>query len=460
MSFTSLPSDKFARREHCRISKNPLETIIDLGQQSLTGVFPKSPTVPVDVSPLELAWCRQSGLVQLAHDYPGELMYGETYGYRSGLNASMVRHLKEKVSLLENKLRPLSPGDVVLDIGSNDGTTLKAFQSPGITKVGIDPSAGKFRNFYTDDILLDVDFFSEESYSRLASKPARIITSIAMFYDLPEPVEFVKQVASVLAKDGIWHLEQSYLPLMLSQNSYDTICQEHLEYYSLSVVKAILEQADLKIVDVTTNGVNGGSFAVTAMHKAATPPFDGIWSVEDMLSYEHDIDLASGAPYKAFAQRTRFHAKALKDLLVGLKASGKRVFGLGASTKGNVLLQYSGIGPELLDGISDVNPDKWGCVTPGTHIPIMSEQDARAMKPDYFLVLPWHFKTGIIERESAFLASGGKLLFPLPNIEICSADGVENPFGRAVEIKSHPPIEPFVSKRNPADNQLNINKAS
>lgn len=414
-------SAEFPRRTRCRIADAPLETFLDLGKQSLTGVFPRTVDTAVAISPVELAWCPESGLVQLAHDYPPELMYGETYGYRSGLNAGMVRHLQQKISILERFHRPLMAGDVVLDIGANDATTLKAYKTSGLTRLGIDPSAEKFRHFYPDEIKLEVDFFSAAAYRRLSDKPAKIITSIAMFYDLPDPIGFAKDIASVLDDDGIWHFEQSYLPLMLSQLAYDTACQEHLEYYSLSVVKRILDAAELKLVDVTTNDVNGGSFAVTAMHKRATPVMDNQPVIDWMLEKEARIGLHTAAPYQAFAAKTKQHARELNDLVASLKASGKRVMGLGASTKGNVVLQYAGLDHTLLDGISDVNPDKWGCVTPGTHIPIMSEADAAKMAPDYYLVLPWHFRSGIVAREAEFLSKGGKLLFPLPNIEVIGA---------------------------------------
>lgn len=416
----------FPRRTRCRLTDAPLKTIMDLGNQSLTGVFPKSIDEKVSVSPLELSWCEESGLVQLAHDYPGELMYGETYGYRSGLNASMVRHLEAKISDLETRIRPLSDGDVVLDIGANDATSLKAYQTSGLKRVGIDPSAEKFRRFYTSDIDLEVDFFSEEAFRRHSDKQANIITSIAMFYDLPDPHAFVREIASVLAKDGVWHFEQSYLPLMMSQLAYDTVCQEHLEYYSLAVVKRILAQAGLKIVDVALNDVNGGSFAVTATHEANTSLEVNSEAIEGLLRSEDEAGLATMAPYQDFAERSAFHAGMLVDKLKSLKASGKRILGLGASTKGNVILQYAGIGPDLLDAISDVNPDKWGCFTPGTHIPIVPETVARAMQPDYFLVLPWHFRPGIIEREAEFLAGGGKLIFPLPEVEIVSESEIMN----------------------------------
>ena len=418
-----LSMEGFPRRTHCRLSGAPIETVMDLGDMALTGVFPKCAVDPVSVSPVELAWCRETGLVQLAHDYPGELMYGETYGYRSGLNAGMVRHLTAKIHKLETEIRPLSAGDTVLDIGANDATSLKAYETAGLKRVGIDPSAAKFSHFYPDDIRLEVDFFSAEAFARVSDEPAKIVTSIAMFYDLPDPIGFAKGIASVLARDGIWHFEQSYLPLMLKQLAYDTICQEHLEYYSLAVVQFILDQADLKIIDVELNDVNGGSFAVTAAHKSNQTLSVNQAVIDKLLAEEEAMGLSTPTPYRDFARRSHEHAETLVTQLRSLKAAGKRLLGLGASTKGNIILQYAGIGNDLLDAISDVNPDKWGCVTPGTQIPIISENVSRTMAPDYFLVLPWHFKPGIIEREAEFLAGGGKLIFPLPELVVVSKDG-------------------------------------
>ena len=207
---------------------------------------------------------------------------------------------------------------------------------------------------------------------------------------------FAKDVASVLADDGLWHFEQSYMPSMLRTNAYDTICHEHLEFYSFKVVQFILRQCGMRVVDVETNGINGGSFAVTACKESA--PFVSNRSViEWLLRQEEEMQLATVAPYVAFAERMRNHRQNLRDLLNALVADGKKILGYGASTKGNVLLQYCGIGVEHLPCIAEVNEDKFGAYTPGTNIPIVSEAEARAMKPDYFFVLPWHFKAGILE---------------------------------------------------------------
>jgi hypothetical protein len=404
--------------ETCRISgSRNLIPVLNLGTQVLTGVFPSEKTQAVTSGPLELAWCPDSGLLQLHHSYDLNEMYGFNYGYRSGLNESMVQHLKNKVIHL-TRLRPVSAGDVVLDIGSNDASLLSAYGELGLYRIGIDPTGLKFQEFYKDGIELVPDFFSAEAFkSKCANKKASIITSISMFYDLESPAEFVQNISDILEKNGIWHFEQSYMPAMLRMGSYDTVCHEHLEYYSLRVVKELVERHGLKVIDVQMNAINGGSFAVTAAHaeselKANTP------LIEWLLGQEDRLGLDTIKPYKDFEERVHRHREDLVKLIRSLRADGKTVVGYGASTKGNVLLQYCGFDRDDIACIAEINPDKFGCFTPGSLIPIVSEAEAKLMKPDYMLVLPWHFRDFILKREESYLNSGGKLIFPLPEIEI------------------------------------------
>jgi hypothetical protein len=329
----------------------------------------------------------------------------------------MVDHLAHKVRQLERLVAPAA-GDTVLDIGSNDATLLKAYGTGGLRRIGIDPTGAKFSAYYPAGVALVPDFFSAANFRKASSQPARIVTSIAMFYDLDEPIVFAREVASVLAQDGIWHFEQSYMPSMLRLNSYDTICHEHLEYYSLAVVERILDAAGLKVVDVAMNNVNGGSFAVTAAHRG----YDGIPAnravIDWLLAQEERMGLHTPKPFRDFEERVFRHRDDLTRLIRALVADGKKVLGYGASTKGNVVLQFCGLGPADIPAIAEVNTEKFGRVTPGTHIPIISEQQAKSMQPDYFLVLPWHFKDGILRREKDYLAGGGKFIFPFPEIEI------------------------------------------
>ena len=402
----------------CRISQsNNLVSVLNLGNQALTGVFAKNIDDKVKTAPLELVWCPDSGLMQLRHSCELAEMYGMNYGYRSGLNQSMVRHLQQKIKLLD-RIRPVFAGDIVLDIGSNDATLLSAYENKGLKRIGIDPTGEKFKNYYTDGIELVPEFFSIKAYrTKYKTENAKIITSIAMFYDLESPLDFIADVYEILDEEGIWHFEQSYMPAMLRMNSYDTVCHEHFEYYSLTVVKKMLEQKDMRIIDVQMNSINGGSFAVTATKK-----FSKLKSNETIINWilgqEERIGLHTPKPYQEFEQRVFRHRDELTKLIRTINAEGKKVVGYGASTKGNVLLQFCGFNSRDIPCIAEVNPDKFGCFTPGTHIPILSENEVKAMKPDYMLVLPWHFRDSIIQRESEFLYSGGKLIFPFPEIEL------------------------------------------
>jgi C-methyltransferase C-terminal domain/Putative zinc binding domain len=410
-----LPS--YSAIDHCRIGGgNTLISVLDLGEQALTGVFPKSRDAAVTTGPLRLVWCPISGLLQLSHSYSLAELYGDNYGYRSGLNRSMIDHLTQKIQELE-RFAGLSAGDAVLDIGSNDATSLKAYQTPSLKRIGIDPTGQKFRQYYTDDITLVPDFFSAAAYRATGAAPAKIATSIAMFYDLENPIGFAREIESVLAPSGIWHFEQSYMPSMLRLTSYDTVCHEHLEYYSFGVVEKILSDAGLRAIDVKMNNVNGGSFAVTAVRRDDRVRGAGP-VVAWLLEQEDRMGLATPRPYREFEDRVYRHRADLRRLLEALAADGKKVIGYGASTKGNVVLQFCGIGPDLVSCIAEVNEEKFGAFTPGTGIPIISEAEARAMQPDYFLVLPWHFRDGIIRREAEFLARGGRMIFPFPEIEI------------------------------------------
>jgi hypothetical protein len=408
---------KYTEIDRCRISgsKN-LVTVLSLGEQYLTGVFPKSAEEEITKGPLDLVWCPDSGLLQMRQSFSLEEMYGENYGYRSGLNGSMVKHLQQKSKTLEKIAKPTAE-DLVLDIGSNDATSLKAYAGK-FKKVGIDPTGNKFKEFYTDEIQLIPDFFSSEIFRQhFQDQKAKIVTSIAMFYDLEEPVKFVEEIESILHDDGIWHFEQSYMPSMLRTNSYDTICHEHLEFYSFKVVKDLLEKCGMRVIDVQMNSINGGSFAVTAAKKessyASNTPI-----INWMLRQEEEMGLDTPKPYREFEERVYRHRNNLRDLIRSLVADGKKVFGYGASTKGNVLLQFCSLTKEDIPYIAEVNEDKFGAFTPGTGIKIISEKEAKDMKPDYFLVLPWHFKASILEREKEYLENGGKFIFPLPDIEI------------------------------------------
>lgn len=402
----------------CRICGNTnLVQVLNLGHQALTGVFPKSKQQEITSGPLQLVKCVGDsccGLLQLAHSYSLSEMYGDNYGYRSGLNSSMVSHLHAKVARIK-ELIDLRTNDIVLDIGSNDGTTLSAYGEGTCVRVGIDPTAAKFQQFYPAGVKVISDFFSAAKFrEHLGQRQARVVTSFSMFYDLEQPQKFVDEISQILSVDGIWIFEQSYMPTMLKTNSYDTGCHEHLEYYAIKQIAWMLSRAQMKVVDIQFNDVNGGSFSVAAAPiQSAMPEFVQLGELLAKEAYLDDLKT-----YQDFALRVQATRAQLLEFIAQAKSEGKRVAALGASTKGNVLLQYCGLTSQHLESVGEVNPDKFGVFTPGSLIPIVDEKQLLADEPDYLLVLPWHFKEFFLKK---YRLKTAKLVFPLPDLHVVAS---------------------------------------
>ena len=398
-------------RKTCRVSNGPLVDILDLGNLPFS-TFPK-PGEYANLAPLPLKLCinQESKLVQLRHTVDPDAMYSE-YWYMSGVNQSMTLALKSIVQeALKRVGKELKKGDIVVDIASNDGTLLSGF--PGhFFRIGIDPA----KNIRPKVCDLHINtYFSARAYKKeMGDKKAQIVTSIAMFYDLEDPVQFSRDVAEILDEKGLWIIELSYLPTMLKTNSFDTICSEHLEYYSLESIEYILRQTGFAIEDVELNNVNGGSFRVYVRHASHAKETEAVRSLR--LS-EVEMKLGSLQTYIDFSNRVQKNKQEMLAFLKKQKERGKKVFAYGASTKGNSLLAYYGIGPDLVPFATERNPIKWGRQTV-TGIPIISEAAAREMKPDYFLALPYHFISEFLRREGDFLKGGGKFVLPVPSLTI------------------------------------------
>lgn len=403
---------KIFEKERCRISQGELIEVFDLGSLPFS-TFPTSQEPNPEPLPLKLCLNSTSGLIQLKHSVDPEMMYRQ-YWYMSGINQSMRQALRSIVEQAIKRTAPLQQGDAVLDIACNDGTLLSAYP-PSIFRVGIDPA----KNIRPQSCDLHInDFFSVAAYKeKMGEKKAKIITSIAMFYDLEDPITFSRDVQAILQPQGLWIIELSYLPEMLKQNSFDTICSEHLEYYSLYSMEYILRQANLAVEDVELNDVNGGSFRLYIRHQGEAKETD---AVKIMRQEETAMRLTDPATYQGFASRVMQNKQEMVDFLTKQKKEGKKVIGYGASTKGNTIMAYYGIGPELVSFVADRNPIKWGRQTV-TRIPIISEEEARSMKPDYFLAFPYHFMKEFVARESAFLQSGGRFIAPIPRLTLISS---------------------------------------
>ena len=425
----------------CRICGNEnLTSVLNLGEQRLSGVFPHPNGPQPPKSPLELIRCDKSkepsacGLVQLKHSAGLDEMYGATYGYHSSISPTMVSHLEAIVDHLFDFVHP-NTNDVILDIGCNDGTLLNYCEGRGLIRVGIDPSSEKFASNFQDDIKVVYEFFSEEKVREIiGDRKCRIITSIAMFYDVEDPVDFMKQIKSLLTKDGVWALELSYFPLLLTNLTYDQVCHEHVTYLSLKQMNWMMERTGLKILDVYLNSVNGGSFFIIAGHKDG-PYKSETDKINELIRKEAPLD--DPDTYDRFRNRVMAHRDEVRSFFSLIKASGKKIYGYGASTKGNIVLNFCGLGPEDLPAISDRNPEKHGLVTPGTRIPIISHEQMRLERPDYLFVLIWHLRREVIEDELEFLERGGKLVFDLPRIHTVDINNYERYLNASFENLSY-----------------------
>jgi hypothetical protein len=411
-------------RNSCRVcGSQSLTRVINLGEQYLQGSFVKaSKEMPsIRKIPMSLVRCDPSqdqnacGLLQMECSVPPEILYS-AYWYRSGTNNTMREHLKgiveEAFSISE------SPISYVLDIGCNDGFLLNSYPDE-VRKFGIDPSDVTQQISADIEIIQDI-FPSNELLKKIRDLKFNIITSIAMFYDLENPIEFARAVKKILAPDGLWIFEMSYMPQMLKMNSYDTICHEHLEYYSLAVIEYILKQAGLQLINVSLNEINGGSIRCHAAHADCFIYKNDQFlnNIRTLRREEFDMELDTDKPYRNFQERINIHREELGSLLKTLKKEGKRIHVYGASTKGNTILQWCNIDCRTVEVAAERNPDKYGAHTIGTDIPIISEAESRAMRPDYYLVLPWHFKKEFLEREAEMFKQGVGFIFPLPSITI------------------------------------------
>jgi SAM-dependent methyltransferase len=410
----------------CKLSGKPLTQVIDLGDLYISNFY-KTVDTQAPHAPLRIGIGEESGLLQLMDSVERPPLYKQ-YWYRSGTNATMTRQLGEVISGFREWAR-LRNGDVVLDIGCNDGTLLGQLPKDlNLFRIGIDPAENLAELARKNCEAHAADFFTKERFFDLSGgRKARVITSIAMFYGLEDPKSFVQDIVACLADNGVWVLQLSYTPLMIKQNAFDNICHEHIQYYTLLSLKYLLDQCDLSILDVEFNDANSGSFRVIISHKGqgakdATMFMRDIgqYRVQSTLAYEKSQRFDEPQVYKDYMVKLTKLKKDTHDLFEQLAKEGKKVIGYGASTKGNTLLQFYDLGPQFIEAIAERQPQKYGLLTAGSWIPIISEDEMRKRKPDYLFVLPWHFMTEFLSRERAFLDAGGKFIVPLPELQVIS----------------------------------------
>jgi len=418
----------------CRISNTPMKELFSLGELYIsdfvktTGDYRerKKWDLTVMLSP-------ETKCLQLKENADKSMLYGK-YWYHSGTNLTMKNELKDIANSCVNLAKFKTPKNVVdrsnlpifLDIASNDGTLLESVPK-NFYKIGIDPAEGIFQEEAKQcaDTALK-GFFSKALYEKLPFNKASIITCIAMFYDLEDPIKFLKDVYDILIDDGLFVIQQSYMPLMIKQLAFDNICHEHVFYHSLYSMEYILNKVGFKVVDVQLNDVNGGSFRLYIQKNIA--PLESFGSsphrdvanmrIESLRKYEETLNLENPETYKDFWIKIQELKKQTIQFIKEQKDKGKTIWVYGASTKGNTLLQWFNLDDKLIDGAAERNPLKYGLKTIGTNISIHSEETMRNIHPDYLLILPWHFINEFKTRENEYLRGGGKFIIPCPKFEI------------------------------------------
>jgi hypothetical protein len=414
-------------RTNCRVCGHaPLKPILSLGEQYITNFVDAGTQNPAK-GPLAIVLCSTKdggcGLLQMQHTTDQDALY-RTYWYQSGLSTTMIAALRDIVQAGQ-KIVPLQPGDIVIDIGANDGTLLRQYDRKDIKTVGFEPS-NLWQMGQAGNTKIIHDYFNHESFARELgpNTKAKVITAISMFYDLENPNAFVQDIKKCLAPDGVWIISMNYLVSMLEQNTFDNISHEHLEYYSLLSLKHLMDRNGMEIFDVETNDVNGGSFRIYLKHKGAhVNAFPGgTERVNAMLEHERKIGLEEESTYKAFAQRIENIKHKILKMLREEHAKGKKIYIYGASTRGQVVLQYAGIDHTLVAAATDKNKDKWGKFIVGTGIPIVSIEQYRKDNPDFLFVLPYHFIREIQQQEMDWLKKGHHMIVAIPEVRVIDAN--------------------------------------
>ena len=402
--------------KNCRNCKNTeLFDLFSLGKISFTGRFPNTIRQNVPKAYLNVLMCKKCKLVQLDRNFDLNYLYGKSYGYRTGINKTMTDHVKKIVRKC-SALVKLKSKQYVLDIGSNDATLLN-FYANDIIKVGVDPLVNKYKKFYKKINYKISNFFKIKDIEKIKiKKKFKIISALSVFYDLRDPNKFIKEIKKILDDKGVFVLEHVDLYYIIKNNIFDTICHEHLIFYSSKIIIEMMKNNDLKVFNHEYNEINGGSSRYYICHSKAN--FKVSKNIKKVLLRENLQGIGLKKTYKLFFTKILNEKIKLIKLIKKIKNEKQDIHGYGASTKGNVLLQFYNINNKVVNYIADRNPLKWNSFTPGTRIKIISESQSRKIKPHFYLVLPWHFKNEILIREKNIRKKGTKFIFPLPKVRV------------------------------------------
>jgi SAM-dependent methyltransferase len=427
MNSKNIAMKNYKEIKACRVcEKINLTAVLSLGDLYVSDFSEQQNSDNGIKAPLNLVLCDHEsggcGLLQLKHTVSSESMY-RNYWYRSGINKTMRDELGS-ISSKARSMADLKSGDYVIDIGANDGTLLRSYGVEGLNTVGFEPALNLEQYGTQGTTKIIVDFFNHYQWNKnFNNEKAKVITAVGMFYDLDDPNSFVSDIGKCLDDDGLFIIQMMYLPSFLKRNAFDGICHEHLEYYSLFSLSNLLDRHNLEVCDVELKEhINEGSVCFYIRKKNSEGgvklSLGASDRVSDMISDEKMQGLESLQTYKEFEKRIIKEKNKTLDFFKQEISKGKKIHGYAASTKGNTTLQFYEIDTQLIEVIADRNPDKHGKFTMGSEIPVISEEESRDMKPDYYFVLAWHFLPEFIEREKKFLDSGGKFIISTPSFAI------------------------------------------
>ena len=410
------------KRTQCMVcSGNRLVEFIDLGDQPNGNNFlPADQVADEVIFPLAMMVCQDCWEVQIAEFPPQEVLFSD-HPYLSGVNAPVVAHFEQLAARVVYKLG-LKPNDLVIDVGCNDGTLLKMFAKQGLRTLGVDPSERPGQVAREQGMTVFKQFWNQatgRSLRQLGLKP-ELITATAVFYHVPDLHDFCRGLIEVMGPDSVFVVQGVNLKDLIEHNEFDHFYHEHSCIHALGPLTRLFGQHGLRIQDVEFSPIHGGSFILFVVRDENPRPTTA--AVAAAVEAERAAGLYELETYTAFAKRVETNMARLKELLGELKAAGKTVYALGAPVKGSTVLNYAGIGPELVELVTEVNQLKVGRVTPGTHIPVVDER-ALGRVPDYYLVLAWNFLDFLVGKYDTYLAGGGKFISAVPDVRIVGRGG-------------------------------------
>ena len=401
----------------CRVCKSSnLVDLYSLGNQYINNFIKKDDLHKCIKAPLTMVFCNKCTLVQLKHNAPQELLYSGYYWYRSGVTSTMKIALKDIVKDIYKKIK-LSKNDIVLDLGSNDGTLLRAYKRKNLITVGFEPAKNLLKEGKKGIDYFFNDFWDFKIFQNKFKRKAKVITAIGMFYDMEDPNKFINDASKALDKNGIFVAQLMCLKNMLDSNDVGNICHEHLEYYSLKSLDYLFNKNNMEIFDISINNINGGSYRIYARNIDSKVDFKGSKiRLNKIRKIEKNINNIS--IHKNFYNRIVENKKKCINFINKELKKGKKIWIYGASTKGNVILQFYELSKKQIISAAERSPWKWGKYTVGSMIKCVSEVEARKAQPDYFLVLPYAFFDEFYNREKKWRARGGKFIVPIPKFKV------------------------------------------